>query len=107
MVCVAASIIMSSFFWAVMISHVLQTIMSWRFFLFLGFISYPLYLIHENMMVSLIVKFGHWMPLIPGVLIPVVPIALVGAIAWLVAIFFEPGFRTVLRWIWEGKLARY
>jgi len=94
-----AAIIMSLFFVAVLLSERLQSVVGSRFLLFFGFISYPLYLIHENMMVSLIIKFGHWTPFLPGFLLPVIPIIIVAAIAWFVAMYMETGLRDILRGI--------
>lgn len=98
-----AEIMMSLFFMAVMMSERLRSIISSRFLLFLGFVSYPLYLVHENMMISLIVKFGRWVPFMPNFLLPIIPIVIVVAIAWIVARYAEPGLRNILRGILEGR----
>jgi peptidoglycan/LPS O-acetylase OafA/YrhL len=98
---ILAAILMSLFFFTIMMTECLQSIIGSRILLFLGFISYPLYLVHENMMVSLIIKIGRWMPFIPGFLLPIIPIAFVIVIAGLVAKYAEPGFRDILRWILE------
>jgi peptidoglycan/LPS O-acetylase OafA/YrhL len=98
-----AASIMSLFFMAVMMSERLRSIIGSRFLLFLGFVSYPLYLVHQNMMISLIVKFGRWVPLMPSFLLPVIPIVIVVAIAWIVARYAEPGLRNILRGIFEGR----
>lgn len=74
-----------------------------RILLFMGFVSYPLYLIHENMMISLIVKTDSVMPWIPSVLLPAIPISLVIGIAWLVAKFVDPPARSFLR-AWHLKI---
>jgi len=99
-----AAIIMSLFFFFIMISEKLRSIMGSKSLLFLGFISYPLYLVHENMMVSLIVKTGRWMPFMPVILLPIIPIASVIAVAGLVAKYAEPGFRDILRRILEMRM---
>jgi len=100
------AVIMSLFFLFVMISQHLQSIISSRFLLFLGFISYPLYLIHENMMISLIIKFGRWMPWMPGFILPIVPIVIVISIGWILAKYAEPRFRGLLRGILEKKTVK-
>jgi peptidoglycan/LPS O-acetylase OafA/YrhL len=104
---ILAGVVMSLFFMAVMLSERLRLIISSKFLLFLGFVSYPLYLVHENMLVSCIVKFGHWMPFMPNFLIPVIPIAIVVTIGWFVATYAEPGLRGILRGILErNKIAK-
>jgi peptidoglycan/LPS O-acetylase OafA/YrhL len=72
-----------------------QATLSTRSLLFLGFISYPLYLIHENAMIALIVKFGTFAA-VPGLLLPVLPVALLVGIAWMAAAFAEPFMRKML-----------
>lgn len=74
----------------------LQSLLKNRVFLFLGFVSYPLYLIHENMLVSLIVKTGALLPGMPSLLLPVLPALLVIAAAWLLARFGEPAVKTFI-----------
>jgi peptidoglycan/LPS O-acetylase OafA/YrhL len=98
-----AAAIMSLFFMLVIINERLQSLIGSKFLLFLGFISYPLYLIHQNMMIALIVKLGRWMPFMPDFLLPVIPIAFVIAIGWIIAKYTEPGLRGILRGIFEGK----
>jgi peptidoglycan/LPS O-acetylase OafA/YrhL len=68
-----------------------------RVFLFLGAISYPLYLLHENIMVHMILKLGKLAPQIPGVLLPLLPIAGVIVIGAAVAIYVEPWLTDVIR----------
>ncbi|SMC98141.1 acyltransferase family protein [Sporomusa malonica] len=65
--------------------------------LFIGFISYPLYLLHDNMMVAMIIKMGHQIPLVYGILIPLLPIAMVMGISWFVANYIEPWTREQIR----------
>lgn len=65
--------------------------------MFFGFISYPLYLIHENMMVAIIVKVGKLATWMPSVFMPIIPMLCVFCAAWLVARFAEPWLRRQLR----------
>jgi peptidoglycan/LPS O-acetylase OafA/YrhL len=53
-----------------LLSDRMRLALSHRAFLFLGYISYPLYLVHENMMVALIVKIGKFIPALPAILMP-------------------------------------
>ena len=84
-------------FAATQLSHHVQVFLSLRPFLFLGAISYPLYLVHENMMVSMIGTVGRIAPWMPQVLMPVPPILIVGALAWIVAMYIEPVVRKAVR----------
>ncbi|MGO9460274.1 MAG: acyltransferase family protein [Rhodomicrobium sp.] len=73
-----------------------QKALSNRLFLFLGFISYPLYLIHENAMIALIIKLNRWIS-IPSLLLPALPIAIIMAISWIIASYTEPWMRGRIR----------
>lgn len=84
-------------FSSAMLSRHIRLILSARLLVFLGFVSYPLYLMHENMMVSLIVKTGILMPWMPALLLPVLPILFVVGLAWLVAVYGEPVLRSFLK----------
>lgn len=74
-----------------------QGMLSNPFLLFIGFISYPLYLLHENMMVALIVKIGQQMPGASGIFVPIVPIIMVVGLGWFVAVYLEPWLRKRLQ----------
>jgi peptidoglycan/LPS O-acetylase OafA/YrhL len=74
----------------------LQSWLSRRFFLFLGFVSYPLYLVHENMTVSLMIQLGKFWPQEGWFLLPLVSILLPILIAWLTAKWLEPWLRRLL-----------
>jgi len=91
-----AVIIVLIFTSAVLVDR-LQQVLSNKALLTIGFISYPLYLMHENMMVSLIVKFEYILPWIPSLLKPVFPILLVSVVAWLIAKYLEPPVRAWLK----------
>ena len=74
-----------------------QRAMSVRILVLVGFISYPLYLIHENLAVASIAKLGHLAPELPSALLPVAPMLFVMALAWLIAAHLEPAVRQGLR----------
>lgn len=75
----------------------LQHLLANRLLVFFGFISYPLYLIHENMAVALIVKLGKFAPGLPGWLYPIAPFLFVTLLAYCLAKYGEPYLRTRIR----------
>ncbi len=97
---ISASII-SLIFMAVIMSERLQSVLSSKYLVFIGFISYPLYLVHENMMISLIIKLGKFIPTLPKFLLPIIPILIVVAISGLIAAYVEPSLRSILRGVFE------
>ena len=99
---IVAGIIAMTFI-AVILNDRLKHILSNRILLTIGFVSYPLYLLHENMMVSLIIKTGHAMPWIPSLLMPVLPVLFIIGLAWLIANLFEPPVRARLK-MWHLRL---
>jgi len=77
----------------------IQVLLSSNVILYFGFISYPFYLIHENLMISMIRKIGtKWRPL-PDFLIPVIPVAIISIIAYLLAAYAEPFARRRIKWL--------
>ena len=83
-------------FMASVLSQRIQSLLSNPGLLTLGFASYPLYLLHENMMISLIVKTGNFAPWIPAILVPIIPMSIVIALGWMVARFAEPKIRSLI-----------
>ncbi len=61
-----------------------------RFFLFWGFISYPLYLIHQNILVALTIKTHAVFPDLPGLLTPLPGVGAVVMVSYLLAQYGEP-----------------
>lgn len=61
-----------------------------RFLKFYGYISYPLYLIHESAMIGMINKIRNKTSLIPDFLLPVIPIIFLSIVSYLIAKFLEP-----------------
>ncbi len=74
-----------------------QQLMAGRFWWFMGFISYPLYLIHENMGVALLIKLQKWHPLTHSELYVGVVILLVSSMAWIIAKYAEVPLRRTLQ----------
>lgn len=84
------ALIILAIFVATVYSDKLKLLLDNKALVYLGFISYPLYLIHESSMIALIIKMNRYFPSIPGLLLPVVPIALLIGIAHLIAKYGEP-----------------
>jgi peptidoglycan/LPS O-acetylase OafA/YrhL len=76
--------------------------------LFFGLISYPLYLIHENMMVSLICKMSKIVD-IPFILLPVIPVFILVITAYFIVKIAEPFIRNKIDralGIWYARLKK-
>jgi peptidoglycan/LPS O-acetylase OafA/YrhL len=93
---VLAASLASVIFAASTISEFIQKILSFRVLRFFGFISYPLYLTHENMMISMIIQMGRRFEDFPLALLPIPAIALVSGLAFLVAKYAEPLVKSIL-----------
>lgn len=92
----AASILVVVFFVGSLGSPLLQRFLNLRLWQFLGFISYPLYLLHENALISMTAQLGEaWPRLAPAVLpwLPLIPLAVIFAVAWVIASRVEPALR--------------
>ena len=91
----AASLI-SFFFTASVTSSIVQKFLNNRILQFYGFVSYPLYLIHENMMVSIIIKLGHRTTNFPSGLLPIFAIILLSFFAFFLAKHGEPWIKNLI-----------
>lgn len=85
------------FFMGAVCSSYLQRALAIKPLIFLGFISYPFYLMHQNISVSSIVQLSNAGFPIPSVLLPIVPFCIVVGMAYIVAYYGEPSIRAVLR----------
>lgn len=70
-----------------------------RFFIFWGFISYPLYLLHQNMTVALTIKTHDTFSEVPGMMTPIPGIVIVVFVAYVIATYAEPALRRWIKWI--------
>jgi len=75
-------------------SETIKTIFTARIFTFFGLISYPLYLIHENILVSSSIKIIA-LDVMPAYLTPIIPMLLLSIVAYGM-IKIEPSLRDAL-----------
>ena len=93
---VFAASVVSIFFAASIVFDPIKRILSNRLILFFGAISYPLYLIHENAMVSMVIKLGRYADFIPQALLPLPAIIALAAIAFLIYKYGESFVKSIL-----------
>ena len=89
-----AGLLVSAIFWLSVNGAALSLILASKPLLFMGFISYPLYLIHENAMVSMIVDTQDAYSV--DFLSPFPPIIFLCIVAWLIAKYGEPRIRFLI-----------
>ncbi|MBC7756086.1 MAG: acyltransferase [Bdellovibrio sp.] len=87
-----------------LINPFVQKILSNKPFMFFGFISYPLYLIHDKAMVSMINQIHNQFTYMLGYLLPILPIIVVIIVAWLIAKFLEPITKKLIKQLLSYKL---
>ncbi|MBW4966827.1 acyltransferase [Pseudoalteromonas sp. CR1] len=90
------ALIIVGFFKVALLSSFVRQALSNKILLIIGSISYPLYLLHENIMISLIIKqgkiFGDLYPLSYMLL----PIVFLVPLSYFIARYFEPSFRELI-----------
>lgn len=92
---IAASLI-SIIFAASIISPLIQRILNIKILQFFGFISYPLYLIHENIMISTIIKISPFINPNFYWVAPLLAIAFIATMAYLITKFAEPKVKNLI-----------
>lgn len=78
-----------------------QRVLKTRLLMFLGFVSYPLYLVHENAGVSMIVDLTPLLSPLPMALVPLVPMLVLSGVAWVLAKYLEPGVKHAIRHVFR------
>ncbi|MBW7676983.1 acyltransferase family protein [Chryseobacterium chendengshani] len=90
-------VILNIIFFLALFSEKFGVLFNSLFFKFVGFISYPLYLLHENMLISLIIKINKNFPQVPHFLLPLVSSICIALLAYITAKFLEPYFQKRLK----------
>ena len=90
-------VLLVALFISVFLFSFIEKILATKYLVFIGFISYPLYLIHENMLISLIIKVNKALPIIPDILLPVFPVFFLILISYFIAKFIEPKIQIFLK----------
>lgn len=91
-----AILCISMFFACSIVSISIQRLLSNKFLLFFGYVSYPLYLLHENMMISLTIKFNTLLPPSINFLLPVFAIAFIASLAFVIARYIEKPTKKII-----------
>jgi peptidoglycan/LPS O-acetylase OafA/YrhL len=77
-----------------------QPMLNTKLLVFLGSISYPLYLLHNTVPIGIVGWLGKTFPEFPAVILPLFPLAVASGLAWVIARFVEPSVSFfVFRWI--------
>ena len=92
-----AMVLTVAIFATAIISASVQRILSNRGLLFVGFISYPLYLLHDHIGVTIADLSGRNFPAIPVILVPLVAVPFIFLSSWVIAKWLEPPARIFLR----------
>jgi len=91
------SLLIVLFFALAITNNKINSLLNRKIFIFIGFISYPLYLLHENIMVSLILKTGKLLPWIPAITVPIMPILMIIIIGSIFAFYVEPMAKNLIK----------
>lgn len=92
-----ATIAFSGFFALSLVNTTLQNLISNKLFLILGYISYPLYLLHENMMISMIIKFNKFIPNQFNFILPFLAIFLIATLAYCITKYLEHPIKNFIK----------
>ncbi|MEB5974229.1 acyltransferase family protein [Pantoea dispersa] len=98
-VAVVPLLVVMLFFIASFYSRQIERWLSLRFFTAIGFVSYALYLIHENLMIAILIKLnGYIKNEALMTMLPVVVVCVLYYVAWLISKYAEPALRNALKW---------
>lgn len=98
-----AALLISLIFYLSITNVTAQAIMSNKVLLFFGFVSYPLYLLHENMMISITIMLESYLSVIPSFIYPLIAIAFVCGISYLIANKLEYMVKKAIRNLFSSQ----
>ncbi len=75
----------------------LQRVLGSKPLLWLGFLSYPFYLLHSAIGVGLIAEIAPQLPGVPTILVPLLVLGIMIGLAWIIAAKIEPPIARLLR----------
>lgn len=104
---IAAALMISGLFALSLRIIYLQNVLTNKLFMLFGFVSYPLYLIHENAMVSMIVKSQTIFPWLDMFFYPIIPIAILVSVSFFISKVFEPQAQLSIETVIQSNLKRY
>ena len=90
------ALVVSSLFALSLKSPLIQNLLQSRVLLFFGLISYPLYLLHENSMISMVMKMPVTFSWLPSFFYPFISISILSGASYLIANNYEV---VVRKWI--------
>ena len=93
---VIMGLVVTALFAASLVWQPLRQVLTTRVLQVLGAASYPLYLMHQNVVASLAVSLGAWLPMVPALLLPLLPMVALVGVAHVVATRVEGPIRARL-----------
>ena len=89
-----AAVLMAALFTLSFVSRAVRQLLASRLLRFFGFISYPLYLLHQNLLISVVVALGHTTAgFLRSAWSPLLPMLLLSGAAYVIASALEPGLK--------------
>lgn len=92
-----SALVISLFFSVSFVTPSIQRFLESRVLIFVGFISYPLYLLHENMIISMSIELPTVLNGIPLIISPLIAIAIVTVISLLITKYLEVPVKNIIR----------
>lgn len=90
------SLFVCLFFGASVVNYRLQSLLANKILIFFGFISYPLYLIHENALISIVIQLDLISEFVGYVYFPVIALFILSVPSFYFSKYFEPRFKSIL-----------
>jgi peptidoglycan/LPS O-acetylase OafA/YrhL len=92
-----SALAISLFFSASFVTPSIQRFLESRILIFIGFVSYPLYLLHENMIISMSIELPSLLEGMPLIISPLIAITIVTFISLLITQYLEVPVKNIIR----------